>query len=113
MISTTLLSSMFEHFGRCAPREGCGVLAVKRGKLKWIPCTNIALEDHDFALDPDEYLKIYYTHEIVGIVHNHVHSSCEPSENDIKYCNTTGIPYYIFSYPSMDCYKLEPKNYEP
>ena len=36
---------MFSHFGRCAPREGCGVLAVKRGKLKWIPCTNIAVDD--------------------------------------------------------------------
>ena len=60
MISATLLSSMFEHFGRCAPREGCGVLAVKKGKLKWIPCTNIAAEEEDFALDPDEYLKIYH-----------------------------------------------------
>ena len=85
MISSTILSSMFEHFGRCAPREGCGVLAVKKGKLKWLPCTNIAQDDDDFALDPDEYIKIYHTHDVVGIVHSHVNSSCEPSETCLLY----------------------------
>ena len=110
MISATLLSNIFKHFEECAPKEGCGVLAVKRGKLKWIPCTNVAAGDDDFALDPEEYLNIYHTHDIVGIVHSHVEASCEPSTSDIKYCNASGIPYYIFSYPSMDCYKLEPKN---
>ena len=109
MISAAILSSISEHFKRCAPKEGCGVLALKRGELKWIPCTNIAQEDEDFILDTNEYLKIYYTHEIVGIVHNHVHSSCKPSETDIKYCNITRIPYYIFSYPSMESCILEPR----
>ena len=53
MISAAILSSIFEHFERCAPKEGCGVLALKRGKLKWIPCTNIAQEDEDFILDDE------------------------------------------------------------
>jgi len=110
MISSTILSDMFSHFARCAPREGCGVLGVKRGKLHWLPCTNVAIEEDDFALDSDEYIRICHTYDVVGIVHSHVHSSCEPSQTDIKYCNASDIPYYIFSYPSMDCYKLEPKN---
>lgn len=109
MISTAILSNIFKHFERCAPKEGCGVLALKRGELKWIPCTNVASENEDFILDTNEYLKIYYTHEIIGIVHSHIHSSCEPSETDKKYCNITRIPYYIFSYPSMESCILEPQ----
>ena len=64
MISSILLSEMFSHFGRCAPREGCGILAVKKGKLKWIPCTNIAEDENDFILDPNEYVDIHHTHAV-------------------------------------------------
>ena len=31
------------------------------------------------------------------------------SDEDIKYCNTLGIPYYIFSYPDMDLKIVQPE----
>lgn len=91
-----------EHFEAEYPKEGCGILAVQKGKPKWFPCTNIAEADEEFILDSTEYLKIHRTSDIVGIIHSHPDGTSEASESDISYCNSLGIPYYIFSYPEMD-----------
>ena len=40
-----------QHFENEYPREGCGVLAVVKGKKKWFPCTNVAQDDEDFIID--------------------------------------------------------------
>jgi proteasome lid subunit RPN8/RPN11 len=98
-----------EHFKAVYPKEGCGVFAVSKGKKRWVPCTNVAEEREDFIMDSSEYFKIRRTSDIVGIVHSHPDSSCDPSEMDIKYCNALGIPYYIFSYPSMELRVLQPE----
>jgi proteasome lid subunit RPN8/RPN11 len=98
-----------EHFEKWYPREGCGVLAVVKGKMKWFPCDNVAEEDNDFVIDSKQYIDIGHKADIVGIVHSHPDASTEPSENDIKYCNTIGIPYYIFSYPEMELNIIKPK----
>jgi proteasome lid subunit RPN8/RPN11 len=48
-------------------------------------------------------------YKIVGIVHSHPDLPCAASENDKKHCDFVGIPYYIFSYPSMDLEIVEPR----
>lgn len=103
------LESIEEHFSKEYPREGCGILAVQKGKLKWFPCTNVAEDNEDFIIDSAQYLRISQTSDIVGIVHSHPDAECTPSSIDIKYCNALGIKYYIFSYPSMEMYLLEPE----
>lgn len=102
------LGEIEEHFSKWYPKEGCGVLGVIKGKLKWFPCDNVAPEEEDFIIDSRQYIAISQRCDIVGIVHSHPDASPEPSELDINYCNTLGIPYYIFSYPEMDLIKLEP-----
>jgi len=102
------LRDIQEHFKNEYPREGCGVLGVVKGKLKWFPCTNVAEDQENFIIDSTEYLKLVQTSDIVGIVHSHPDKSSEPSEADIAACNSLGIKYYIFSYPSMDLTVLEP-----
>ena len=104
-----MIHEIKEHFEKEYPREGCGVIAIVKGKKKWFPCTNIAEDDDDFIICSTEYLKLKLKYDIIGIVHNHIDASNEPSENDINYCNALGIPYYIFSYPSMDLNIVEPK----
>ena len=81
------LDDIEQHFSRCYPREGCGVLAVIRGDLNWFPCTNIAEDGKDFIIDSTEYMKIAQQGDIVGIVHSHPDESCKPRELDIRYCN--------------------------
>ncbi len=98
-----------KHFEEEYPREGCGILSVKKVKKVWTPCKNLAEDEEDFVIDSTEFLRVKRTSDIIAIVHSHPDASPEPSEGDIKYCNTLGIPYYIFSYPEMDLHVLEPK----
>ena len=103
------LEKIEKHFEDCYPREGCGVLVIIRGELQWYPCTNVAQDKDDFIFDSEEYLKISQKGDIVGIVHSHPDGEAYPSPADIKYCNTVGLTYYIFNYPQMDMYVLEPE----
>jgi len=102
------LDDIEEHFKKWYPKEGCGLLGVVKGKLKWFPCTNIADNDDDFILDSKEFIDISHRSDIVAVVHSHPNSSPEPSKSDINYCNATNLVYYIFSYPSMEQYTLKP-----
>ncbi len=102
------LREIEDHFSNDYPKEGCGLLAVKAGKPKWLPCKNIADINENFIMDSTEYIKYKRTHDIVGIVHSHPDESSEPSTTDINQCNALGIPYYIFSYPEMDLTVVTP-----
>ncbi len=105
-----LYEEIEKHFKKEYPREGCGVLAVVKGKKQWFPVKNIAKNNNDFIMDSDEYMNIMLTSDIVGIVHNHINGSPDPGETDIQQCNVLGIPYYIFSYPEMELKILQPEN---
>jgi len=98
-----------EHFKEWYPKEGCGVLVAIKGKKEWIACDNVAKDGDDFVIDSKQYIAASRKGDIVGIVHSHPDCSNEPSGNDIKYCNTLGIPYYIFSYPEMELNILQPE----
>ena len=97
------------HFKKEYPREGCGILCIQNSRLKWVPCINLSEGTEDFRMDPDEYLSISLTSEILAIVHSHPDGSPEPSDYDRKNCNAMGIPYYIFSYPDMQQSVLRPE----
>ena len=45
------LEEIRQHFEEEYPKEGCGILAVVKGKQKWFPCTNIAEENNHFIID--------------------------------------------------------------
>lgn len=104
-----MIEEIREHFQKELPREGCGIIGVVKGEKKWFPCKNVADNDEDFVICSKDYFKIKQTADIVAIVHSHPYTSNEPSEVDINYCNSLGIPYYIFSYPDMELNILEPK----
>tara|TARA_B100000780_G_scaffold231810_1_gene171669 strand:- start:4267 stop:4965 length:699 start_codon:yes stop_codon:yes gene_type:complete len=103
------LEEIQEHFEKWYPREGCGVLAVVKGNLKWFPCDNVATDENDFVISSRQYIDIGHRADITAVVHSHPDASNEPSEADIKYCNATGLPYYIFSYPDMELHILQPE----
>jgi proteasome lid subunit RPN8/RPN11 len=103
------LDEIRDHLEEAYPAEGCGILAVVKGKLKWFPCSNMATDINEhFIIDSKRYLQISRSSDIVGIVHSHPDESCAPSDADIKHCNVMGVPYYIFSYPSMDLHIQKP-----
>jgi proteasome lid subunit RPN8/RPN11 len=109
-----MIDQIEKHFAEEYPREGCGIIGVTKGKKEWFPCKNLAEDDKDFVLCPQDYFKVKQKTDIIGIVHSHVEQSNEPSPWDISNCNALGIPYYIFSYPSMDLNIVQPKkNFNP
>jgi len=101
--------SIKEHFDKEYPKEGCGVLAVVKGKKKWFPVKNIAEVNNNFIMDSDEYIRLMLSTDIIGIIHNHIETNSEPSQTDIDQCNTLGVPYYIFNYPGMELNILQPE----
>lgn len=107
---TDFFEEIQNHFSNEYPREGCGLLCVVKGKLRWVPCTNVAEDNEDFVIDSTEFLKWKRTSDIIGIVHSHPDASSNPSEADISYCNALAIPYYIFSYPDMELTVLQPEH---
>ena len=102
MIATNLAVSIVEDLNMDYPVEGCGVLLNKRGKLEWIHCTNVAEEEDEFKIDPQQYLAARLKGDIHAIVHSHPDYSSLPSEADKKASNFLGIPYYIVSLPAGD-----------
>ena len=103
-----MIDEIQKHFEKEYPREACGIIGIVKGKKVYFPCTNLASEDEDFILDPNDYISVKRQADIVAIVHNHIQSTNKASENDKKYCNALGIPYYIFSYPELQLNILEP-----
>jgi len=99
-----------QHFEDEYPREGCGVIALHKGKRIWVKCTNIDKEQDSFTICPKEYRAIEKLYDILAIVHSHVNSPATPSPRDIISCNAIGIPYIIYSYPSMAKEVLSPTN---
>jgi proteasome lid subunit RPN8/RPN11 len=103
------LEEIQEHFEKEYPKEGCGLLGVVKGKLKWFPCRNVAESEDDFVMSSEDYMNVRKQADITAIVHSHPDASCNPSQTDISNCNAIGIKYHIFSYPEMELYTLEPK----
>lgn len=101
------------HFALNYPREGCGLIGVVKGRYKWFPCKNIAQSENDFILDPKDYFNTCLKSDIIAVVHSHPNGSPEPSKNDIRGCNATGLDYYIFNYPNMDVFFMEPERRIP
>lgn len=97
---------MIEHFEAEYPREACGLLL----NSKFYPIKNIAKNEVDFILDPEEYLAFIKKHGKPDfIVHTHPDYGCEPSQYDIDCCNAIGVPFVIYSYPSLDRHELRPE----
>lgn len=109
---SNFLHDIEEHFEQEYPREGCGVIAVHKGKALWFPCKNIAADDEDFKFSSKEYLTIKSKHDIIAIIHSHPDAESTPSDLDKAVCDTLGIPYYIFSYPEMDLSIYTPKEHK-
>ena len=104
-----MIDEIQKHFEENYPREACGIIGIVKGKKQYFPCKNLAKESEDFILDPTDYISVKRRADIFAIVHNHIDWTNEASENDKKYCNSLGVPYYIFSYPDMQLNILEPQ----
>jgi proteasome lid subunit RPN8/RPN11 len=113
-IPNTILEQVFSHAYKDSPRECCGVICVFKGRLKYVPCTNIATDIQNFIIDPEELCQIEDSgEEIVCIVHSHVNIAATPSQADLVSIEYNSIPWLIVSIPSNTHEIIYPTGYRP
>ena len=101
-----------EHAKQCAPREACGLTINVSGKEVFWPCRNIAENQTDFVMHPEDYATAEDYGEIMAVIHSHPISSAMPTPADLVGCEGSGLPWFIFSIPSGVWKEITPKGYE-
>lgn len=109
MIIEPHFEEILEHFNAEYPKEGCGVIGIRKGKSIWFPCKNVAEDLDDFIIDSQDYIRASHKADIIAVVHSHPDASAKPSELDIKQCNGLNLDYYIISIPNIELEHLKPE----
>lgn len=91
------LDQWVQHSREVLPRESCGVLAIVKGRERYFPCKNLAIDDDQFIIDPLDFAKIESTGEVIGICHSHPFTAPTPSQADKIGCEKTNVPWYILN----------------
>lgn len=85
------------------PAEACGLIAIIKGKERYLPCRNIAEAGNaGFIMHPQDLIKAEELGEVVGIVHSHPKANNKMSEADKVQCSKDVLPWYIISVIEQD-----------
>ncbi len=104
-------AQFIEHAKLISPREACGLIVNLSGEEKFYPCRNIAENQTDFVLSPEDYVSAEDAGQVLGVVHSHPNSSPKPSQADLVGCETSGLPWFIYSLQTQTWEELTPKGY--
>ena len=92
------------------PREACGLIVLLGEVETYVPCKNLADEDDYFVLDPSDYAAAEDKGAVLAVFHSHPSGRSDPSPNDIKACNLSKLPWWIYSVKSQAWSYLEPED---
>lgn len=81
------------------PNESCGLIySDSVGKPHYVECKNISDEpNHNFLIDPNEYLEVEKLGEVIGCWHTHCDVPPTASDPDKQGCKNTQVPWFIGS----------------
>jgi proteasome lid subunit RPN8/RPN11 len=109
---TSILDDIRGHVSSVYPEEACGIAIVFKGKLKYVPCNNIAAnKTQNFIMDPNSWVYAEDMGTPVLIVHSHPNIPPNPSQADRVSCERSGLPWLIINWPVGNTHYLEPTGY--
>lgn len=97
------LSEIISHAREEAPREACGILAGRDGRvLRLYRARNADPSPTSYSLEPEQQYRIFKDIEdrgleLVAIYHSHPSSPATPSDNDIKQAYYPDASYLVVS----------------
>lgn len=91
MLTAKIKKAINAHAKTEYPRESCGVIIGK----EYIPCTNIAVDDAQFEIDPIDLVGAGKEGKVLAYCHSHPDGSVLPSMPDRVQMNLHGLPWVI------------------
>jgi proteasome lid subunit RPN8/RPN11 len=98
------LPAILEHAKSTYPSEACGLVIVRKGRARYVPCRNLSATPWEhFVIDPVQVVEAEEEGEIIAVVHSHPTGSPKPQQPDLVGCESTGIPWLIVN-PKTEAY---------
>jgi proteasome lid subunit RPN8/RPN11 len=97
------LSDIISYARDEAPREACGILAGRNGRVLRIYRTrNADRSPTSYRLDPDQQFRVFKDIEdrgleLLGIYHSHPSSPAVPSDRDVEQAYYPEVSYVLIS----------------
>lgn len=107
----SILAEIRAHAEREYPRESCGLVVIRRGKRRYIPCRNIAEKNEHFVIHPEDQAAAEDSGAVVMVAHSHPNLPPIPSEADLIGCEKSGVPWLIVSWPTGAMHEFAPSGY--
>ena len=112
-ITEDIKNQILEHAKEECPKESCGLIIIRKGRIVYKRCKNIAdLPKECFVLADDDYIKADEEGEIVGVAHSHPYEQPTPSDGDKVACEKSGVPWFIVNPNTEKWGYLEPSGFE-
>lgn len=111
MIEQSNREKIIAHAKEEYPRECCGLLVVVKGREQYVKCLNTADTGVRFVMRAEDYADAEKLGAVTAVVHSHPDMPARASETDLVSCETTGVAWYILSYPNIEWCKIVPTGY--
>jgi len=106
-----ILAAIRAHAERDYPRESCGLVVVRKGRMCYMPVRNVADRNEHFVMHPQDQADAEDAGEVLLVVHSHPGIPPLPSQADLVGCEASGLPWLIVNWPTGAVHQFAPSGY--